>query len=183
MDFGGALSFFAYALLIIVFALAIGVFFYGRILSARLIAKDAAVKEASESIDQTTVQGFVQLRDRLNSGRLLLANHVAMSNFFSSLESILPSTVRFVSLHIMIDTTGVAKVEGTGVSKSFNALSVASGAFASDGRIKDVIFSKMNINKDNSVSFGFSAVLDPKLVAYSPGTEASVSEPSPVTTP
>lgn len=166
-DLGGIFGYIAYAILGVVFLLTIGVFFYGRILSASLASKDDALKKAEASIDLVTIKEFVQLRDRLNSSQTLLNNHIVLSAFFGALESLLPSTVRFTALHLAVDTTGVTKVEGTGVSKSFNALSVASGAFAVDGRINDVIFSKMVINKDNTISFGFSATLDPKLTSFS----------------
>lgn len=176
-DLGGAFAYLSYAILGVVFILAIGVFFYGRILAVNKTAKDELLAKAESSIDAPTIRSFVQLRDRLNSSQTLLANHVALSGFFTALETILPSTVRFSTLHIIVDASGVAKVEGTGVSKSFNALSVASGAFATDGRIKDVIFSKMNINKDSTISFGFSAKLDPKLVSFSPeGIEPGPSQ-------
>ena len=59
-------------------------------------------------------------------------------------------------------------MEGTGVAKSFNALAAASAAFAADGRIKDAIFSNININRDSSVSFALAATLDPKIIAFSP---------------
>lgn len=169
-DFGSALSVLAYLILMIIVVAALGLFFYGRILSSKLASKDAELAKAEAAIDPATVHGFVQLRDRLNAGRALLASHTAPSGFFDVLGSILPATVRFTSLHLVVDATGTAKVDGAGESKSFNALSAASEAFAADGRIKDVIFSKMTINtRDNSVSFGFSALLDPKLVTFSAG--------------
>ena len=170
-DFELVFGFFSYIVLGVIFAVAIGVFFYGRILASDLATKDAALAKAEAAIDPATVESFVQLRDRLNSSRTLLGNHVALSGFFSALETLLPSTVRFTSLHIVVDTAKTTTVEGTGVSKNFNALSAASNAFADDGRIKDVIFSKMNINKDSSVSFDFSATLDPKILAFSPSAE------------
>ncbi|MFZ2167548.1 MAG: hypothetical protein WAV50_01615 [Minisyncoccia bacterium] len=185
-DFGNAFGLFAYILLAVIFVLAAGVFFYGRIQAANLAATNSALQKEEEAIDKPTVQGFVQLRDRLNSGRTLLSSHTAISNFFSVLQSLLPSTVRFTSLHLTIDTAGIAKAEGTGISKSFNALSVASGAFASDGRIKDVIFSKMSINRDSSISFGFSASIDPALISYTgsaPEVTAPATESSSTTTP
>jgi len=167
-DLGGALGFVAYAILVIVLALAAGVFFYDRVLTASEASKQAELATARQGISLATVEGFVHLRDRLKSSQTLLTNHIAFSGFFSAIKTLLPATVRFTSLHVAIDATGATKVEGSGVSKSFNALSVASGAFAADGRIKDVIFSKMIINKDRSVSFQFAATLDPKLTAFSP---------------
>lgn len=180
-DMGGAFALVSYAVLALVFALAIGVFAYGRILAASQSSKDAALASAEASIDPATVESFVQLRDRLNASQGLLASHIAFSNFFSALDTIMPATVRFLTLHLAVDATGVATVEGTGVAKSFNALSAASEAFATDGRIKDAIFSKMNINKDMSVSFGFSASLDPKLIAFTPSTSPTVTATSTAT--
>jgi hypothetical protein len=178
-DFGSALSALAYVIFIVMFLLGIGVFFYGRILAGTLASKEAELAKAEAAIDPATVHSFVQLRDRLNSSQSLLAAHLAPSGFFTALESILPTTVRFTSLHMMIDNTGVAKVDGIGISKSFNALSAASEAFAGDGRIKDVIFSKMTINsRDSSVAFGFSATLAPELITFSPTTAAASSLPT-----
>lgn len=178
-DFGTLLALLAYLILGLIFLSAIGVFFYGRILAGTLESREAALAKAEAAIDPATVLGFVQLRDRLNSGQALLANHIAPSGFFRALQSVLPTTVRFTGLHLTVDSTGAAKVDGSGVSKTFNALSAASAAFANDGRIKNVIFSKMIINRDNSISFGFSATLDPKLVAFSP-SESSLIESQPV---
>lgn len=181
-SFDAVLSFFSYAVLIVVVVLAIGVFFYGRILAGDLSAKDAQLAKAEAAIDPATVESFVQLRDRLNSSKTLLANHVALSGFFSAFGSLLPSTVRFTSLHVVVNSTSPTTVEGAGVSKSFNALAVASNAFAADGRIKDAIFSKMTINKDSSVSFNFSATLDPKILAFSPSAAPSAAGPAATST-
>lgn len=184
MDFGDALSILAYVILALMVALSIGLFLYGRILASQLASKDAALAKAEAAIDPATVQGFVQLRDRLNSGQQLLNGHVAPSRFFTALESILPATVRFTSLHLSLDPSGTVKVEGAGISKSFNALSVASEAFATDGRIKDVIFSRMSINqRDSAVSFGFSATVDPKLIAFTPDEQPFTASSTATSTP
>ncbi len=166
-DLTGAFGFLAYAILGVVFLLALGVFFYGRILAADKASKDEKISAAVATIDLKTVENFVRLRDRLTSGEALLAGHTAFSGFFSSLEKILPTTVRFTELHLSLDVAGAPKVEGSGVAKSFNALAAASTAFAADGRIKDAIFSNITINKDSSVSFALTATLDPEIIAFS----------------
>lgn len=167
-DFTGAFGFFAYGVLAVVFALAIGVFFYGRILAATQAGKDAALTKAEAAIDPATVVGFVRLRDRLNSGATLLANHVAFSGFFTLLETLQPTTVRLTSLHLALTDAKTVKLEGSGTAKSFNALAAASTAFATDGRIKEAIFSNIVVNKDSSVSFALAATLAPSLVTFSP---------------
>lgn len=166
-DLGGAYSLFAYAVLGIVFLMAIGVFFYGQLLRGTQASTDAEIVKAEANIDPATVEGFVRLKNRLNFGKTMLGKHIAFSNVFNSLGTVLPSSVRFVTLHLGMDSSGIARMEGTGVAKSFNALAALSAAFASDGRIKDAIFSKISVRPDSTVSFGFSATLDPKLIAFS----------------
>lgn len=172
-DFGNAFSVAAYGMLILSFLAMFGVFFYGRILSADLSAHNTELADAEAAIDPVTIESFIQLRDRLDSSKRLLAEHVAVSGLFAALEQRLPSTVRFSSFHVVIDAKG-ASIEGTGVSRSFNALAFASESFAADGRFKDIIFSKMSLNKDSSVSFNFSSALDPRLLAFSPSVAAAV---------
>lgn len=174
-DFTGAFGFLMYGILAVVFLLAIGVFLYGQLIAAEQKGKDEKLAQAAANIDHATIEDFVQLNNRLKQSGTLLAKHVAFSNFFDALQTVLPTTVRFSSLHLSFDSHGVPRVEGAGVAKNFNALAAASAAFAADGRIKDAIFSKLSVNKDASVSFNLSAALDPKLAAFAPG--ASVAAP------
>ncbi len=167
-DLAGAFGFLAYTVLGIVFLLALGVFIYGRILADEKASKDKDLSAAVAAIDPQTAESFIRLHDRLVSSKTLLNGHVAFSNVFSLLEKIMPTTVRFMSLHILVDGTGTSRLEGTGIAKSFNALAAASAAFAADGNIKDAIFSSIKVNKDGSVSFMLAAALDPKIVTFSP---------------
>lgn len=177
-----AFTIISYAIFGIVFVLALGVFLYGRILASSKANKDSALAEAQASINPAVVESFVRLRNRLSSGETLLNNHTAFSGFFSAFGSLLPTTVRFTSVHLSLDEKGKANFDGAGVSKSFNALAAASTAFAKDGRIKSAIFSNIVVNaKDSSVSFSFSATLDPKLVVYVPSVPAVTLQTSTAT--
>jgi len=174
--FAGVFNFLSYLILVAVFAFAIGIFLYGRILVADESAKNDALAKAEAAINPATVENFVRLRDRLLSGKELIANHVAFSGFFTSLGELTPATVRFSSIHLSIDDAGIIKLEGSGAAKNFNALAAASIAFARDERIKNAIFSNIKVgNKDNSVSFALSAALDPKIVSFSLRTSAATS--------
>lgn len=64
------------------------------------------------------------------------------------------------------------------MARSFNALAAASNAFATDGRIKDAIFSNISVNKDSTVSFSLSAMLDPKLIIFEPSAAVSSFVPA-----
>ena len=178
-DYSGAFGFFAYLVFFVALTSALGVFFYGRILDATQAAKDAALSKAEAAVDPATVKSFLQLHNRLTSGEQLLAKHLALSDFFALLTTIMPTDVSFSSLHLSLDSTGAVQVEGSGTAKNFNTLAATSIAFAADGRIKNAIFSNIAIRKDNSVTFGFTSTLDPKLVAFvPPATTASTTSAS-----
>lgn len=176
-DLTGAFGFFAYGLLTLVVVLALGVFIYGSILSAQKSSMDADLSKKEAAIDPKTVEEFVRLRDRLTNGMQLLNQHLAFTGFFGTLENLMPATVRLTSLHLSLDDVKGPKLEGAGTAKSFNALAAASNAFATDGHIKDAIFSNITVNQSGSVDFELTAMLDPKLVAYVPSA-APVAAPA-----
>jgi len=182
-DFTNAFGFVMYAILGIVFVLALGVFFYGKLLATEESGKAAQLKIAKDNIDTATIEHYVRLNNRLKQGGTLLANHVAFSNFFNVLQTLLPINVRFSTIHLSFDSHGVPKVDGSGIAKNFNALAAASEALAADSRIKDAIFSKLSVGKDNSVSFGLSATLDSKLTAFAPSAEVEADAVTATSTP
>lgn len=167
---GGIADVIAYLAFVVsgaIFALAVGVFLYGQVLDKTKLSKDAQLSEASKNLDTKVVTGFVRLHDRLAAATMLLSKHVGLSKVFPVIEAIVPSTVRFTSLHLAFDDKGNLKLDAAGVAKNFNSLAVASAAFASDARINGAIFSGIGINnKDGSVNFTLSATLDSKLAAF-----------------
>ncbi len=173
-DFIGIFNVAAYLIFFLTLGLAAGVFSYAQLLEGQRKASDARLAAEQKKIDSTVAENFVRLDNRLTSATTLLNNHVAMSNFFAALGTILPATVRFSTLRLGVADVGKISIEGTGVAKNFNALAAASASFASDGRIRDAIFSRLSVNKDNSVSFSISASVDPKLVLFT-GTETTAS--------
>ena len=182
--YAGALDVFAYSMLCLSVALALGVFAYGLVLGSTKEKKDTALRNAEAAIDPITVKNFVHLRNRLSISQSLLASHVAFSNFFSALEKMLPATARLSNLHLVVDTTGTIHLDASGTAKSFNVLASVSKAFADDGQIKDAIFSNIVVDqKDTSVSFTLKATIDQKLIAFSPViSEAEVPAPPATTT-
>lgn len=176
VDFVSAFNFLALGIFLVTLGLAVGVFLYSGVLSAQLNSKNEDLANNRKKIDTTLAHSFVRLHDRLASGQQLLDNHVALSNFFDTLGTVLPTTVRFSALHVSAGEQGKITIDGSGVAKNFNALAFASAEFARTGSIKDAIFSRLVVNKDNSVSFSLTASVDPKLVAFSAtGLESEVA--------
>ena len=182
-DYAGAFSFIAYGILGVVVLLAVGAVAYGFVLDATKAKKDADLATAEKSIDPEIVKGFVQLQNRLNASVALINNHVALSGLFAAFEKTLPSAARIATMHLSVDTAGGVKLDASGVAKNFNVLAAVSSALATDNRIKDAIFSNIVVSqKDNSVSFAFSAMIDPKFVAFDPLSYADAPQSQATTT-
>lgn len=168
-DLTGLFGVLMYAILGVIILLAAGIFFYERLLIRTENEKHEQLAKAKSNIDSATIESFVRLKDRLDSGEALLNKHLALSNFFSVLENTMPSTIRFSSLDINVNEKGdEATVRAVGAAKNLNALAAASASFADDGRIKDAIFSKITVSPEGgSISFSLAATLVPKLIAFS----------------
>lgn len=162
----------------IVILMAVGVFAYSRFLRSEADQKASELQAAEQNVDQDTVEGFLRLRDRLTSAQNILSNHIELSQFFSVLENLTVTSVRFSSLSVTVTPDHGADIKMSGVARDFNALAAQSASFATDKRIKQAIFSGINSDK-GGVTFSVAAKLDPKLVVI---PAASAVQAAPATT-
>ncbi len=164
----GAFAFFGYGLLALMLVAAGGVFSYSHILESQKTAKDAELAKMEASIDPKTADGFVRLRDRLQSGKTLVANHLALSRFFGDFDTLIPTGVRFSALSLAPVTGASGKLTAAGSARTFNQLAVLSSNFAADGNIRDAIFSNLTVDpQSGAVAFTLTASVDAALTAFS----------------
>jgi Tfp pilus assembly protein PilN len=164
----GVIWYGAYVVLVGALVLALLVFVYGRILSSTKTSRNTALEQKIAKLDVAAITSFVRLHDRLLTGATLLENHTAFSGFFSIIETVMPSTIRFTSLHVTSKDGADPAFIGIGVAKSYNALAAASLAFSKDTRVKEVLFSGISPNQDGSVAFTLSAKISASAVAFVP---------------
>ncbi len=164
--------------------LAGSIFAYNRYLTHTLVSKQAQLVQAQGKVDENTIEDFVRLRDRLSNGKDLLTNHVVLSQFFTTLESLTLQNIQFSNLKLSIAGDHTAKLEMKGTAKNFNALAAQSNAFAGEKRIKRAIFSDINLTQAKLVSFSLTADVDSKLIIEGSSVTASQqTAPIPVSNP
>ena len=144
----------------------VGVFLFQQYLGSVLVKKEEALKIAEERITTSGIEEFIRLSDRLTTGKELLENHIALSQFLTVLESSTLANVRFSSMSFVLEE-GVPTVEMVGVARTFNALAAQSNTFGANPEIKSAIFSGITVNPGGSVSFIVSAKLTPEFVTMS----------------
>lgn len=149
---------------IISIASSAGVLGYEMYLKNARDQKSADLALAQKSVDLDTVEGFIRLKNRLNTVEHLLDRHVALSEFFDTLESRTLQTVRFSGLSVAVEDDRSAEIQMEGVARSFNALAAQSSAIAAEKRIKRAIFSDISVNENGTVAFSLTATVDPRLI-------------------
>ncbi|MDB5190214.1 MAG: putative pilN [Parcubacteria group bacterium] len=156
----------------IVVLMAVGVFAYDKYLTNSLQTKADQLATAQKRVDQNTIEEFVRLRDRLNTGTDLLTNHIVLSQFLDTLESLTLQNVRFNSMKLAVAGDHTAKIDILGTAKTFNALAAQSNAFAGEKLIKRAIFANITLSQSKLVTFRLTADIDPRLVVAGTGTGA-----------
>ncbi|MFA6554640.1 MAG: hypothetical protein WCS89_04015 [Candidatus Paceibacterota bacterium] len=163
--------------------------------SANLSYKtELAVKE--KQFDLNLIENLKQVNIQIDSARNLLSNHVAMSNIFDIIGQFTIEKVRFLSM----DFKAPANSGGNfSVSMKGYGTSLESVAFQSDilGQLSEYNLSKIvknpilfdpTLDSNGTVSFGFSAEIDPGSLSYKRTIESGLNNVSgtstdPLTTP
>lgn len=153
---------------------AVGIFAYGQFLSSIQKAKAAELQKAQDAVNADTLRDYIRLKDRLNSGEMLLDNHIMLSRFFDELETLTLSNVQFQNLTVTVAGDGSAKVSLDGLAKNFNALAVQSNNVAADKLFKSAIFSSIAFDGSGHIKFKLTADIDPSLIHVTQKSAGSV---------
>lgn len=154
------------ALLIVSLLASAAAFGYTYYLKGVRAEKIEALKAEQSKVSDTTVEGFIRLRNRLSVAQDILNSHVMTSQLFDELELRTLADVRFSGFDYVTDPDGSITITMDGTARTFNALAAQSAVFAEEGsRIRRAIFSDISTDDKTGVSFSLTAIVDPALVA------------------
>ena len=140
----------------------------------RAIAQDQT-SLASKNIDLDTANNLIKMNDRLLNVSDLLQKHLAVSNLFEALASSTLQSVQFVSLIYTVVDAHTVTINLTGKAPNFAAVALQSDTFAQQSFLKNVTFSDLALNPDNSVNFKVDASVDPSFLKYQGQTSLGTS--------
>lgn len=154
------------------------VFGYEKYLGSVIDVKTAALDKARSEINRQQVEDFIRLKQRFDSGKILLDNHVTASRFFTLLETSTLQNVKYDDLKLSLDEGGAASVSLSGVARSFNTLAAQSQEIANNRNFKRSIFSDIRINTNGTVGFTLTADIDEDLMRMQvPAAAEAPAEP------
>jgi len=154
-----------------------GAYAYGQYL---LQAQNTYKDQLATRENQFNISLIEQLKSenvKIDLARQVLNNHVALSQVFDMISRITIENVRFMNLDISVPTLTNNSSNGVKISLQGYGTSFSAVAFQSDvlnqldqyglrNIVKNPILSNPTQGTNNTVSFGFSAMIDPASLSY-----------------
>ena len=160
-------------------------------LKRKLLIQDITTEQNTIASNQTgivsdtdTVQNIIDLNSRIIVGNQLLANHVAISPVFAFLQEVTLQDVRFNNFVFSSagkDANGNAtvQVQLAGVARDWESVASQEDEFdLPDWKniISQPKLSGFSLNADGSISFSFSAIINPKYLSYASANTRTLSK-------
>jgi len=156
-------------LFIVALALAGGVWLWKGALVSQIEKDKAALVAAKDSYEEATINPLIRLDSRIEQSKLLLAKHIAVSPVFIMLEKNVLRNIQLKSMKFSSGNDAKIKIDLSGTASSYDALSKQADAFGSETLrlfISQPVISDFSPTTNGSISFNFTAMVDPKLVSY-----------------
>ena len=123
--------------------------------------------------DSLTIESLVELDSRINVANKLLSNHIAVSPIFNFLQQATLKSVRFKNFSftsVNKDSTKKVSIQMSGQAKDWETVASQADEFGKT-EWKKIIdepkISNLSLNSDGSISFIFSAYINPDYLIYS----------------
>lgn len=163
----GLLSFLGTVVFVASLVSAGAVYFYKVSLASQVKSKGNMLKTAEERFDSNLVEEMQKLDKRINGSREILSSHVIISPIFKVLQEFTLRSISFTKFTYTFDPIeNRVNVEMSGKATGYDAIALQSDAFATNRYIKDPIFSNLNLDDKNRITFDFVFYVDPTFINF-----------------
>lgn len=164
----------AFLIFIITVAGFAGVFFYKFALQRRIESQIESMRKIKDEFDEKFINDASRLDSRMVNVERLLNNHLSPSALFSLLEEYTLQSVSFNKFTFTDTKDGKIQITGNGEADNnnekktgFESIVLQSDSFGKSQVMKNILFSDLQPNiQKGTVTFTFSAILDPRVVLY-----------------
>lgn len=161
----GILTLIGFLLVFFVLAMAGGLWVYRSSLQKQVTDAQAILADTQKFFEPTVLNELKTVSRRITVGKVLLANHAAVSPFFSLLsDSTLPQ-VRFSRLDLAMDGEKPT-ILLSGEAEGYRVIAQQSRVFGQYSSIRDHLFSNFVLTPKGRVSFDLAVNPDPRLLTF-----------------
>lgn len=159
-------SLLATVVFIVALALSGGVFFYKQLTQKQIDANKVSLEKAKGAFEPETINQIVRLDTRLETGRKLLAGHIAVTPFFDYLSSITLKSVRFKTFEFTYLAKDKIQVEMMGQARDYASVALQSDLLNSQKDLKNTLIGDMSLESAGTIAFKVETLVDPRLLSY-----------------
>lgn len=163
----GVFPILATLILVLTILCSIGLFFYKGYLNKQKESLSISLVSIKDSFEEGTIENLESFEKRINAAKDVLASHVVLTPLFNLLgETTIPS-IQYTKFEHEIKENGFY-VKIIGISRDYRSIALQADVFNGEkGRyFKNVIFSNLTKNIDNSITFNLEFNVDPSLLSY-----------------
>ncbi len=145
-----------------------GAYFYKIQISKKISVLEDSLDTQSDALKSEIVslEDLARFDKKLTISSALLDRHVSARPLLKLLSDNTLKTVRFRNLTAKFLDSGGVEIRMSGEARSFNSIALQSKAFADTKRLSNIVFSNLNVGRDNAVVFDFSAKLKEPFSLY-----------------
>ncbi len=175
------------AIAVLLFIISIGAaggsYFWKSYLETAQIGYKTQLAQREKQFNPNLIEDLKRQNVKIDTGKQLLANHIAVSHIFDIIGRLTIEDVRFMSMEM---TTGATKNEGIKIALKGYGTTLSAVAFQSDvlGQleryglrkvVKNPILSDPALDTNGLVAFGMTATVDPVSLSYEKNLAASTA--------
>jgi len=160
------LSVVTFIIFIVILIVAGGTFVYKMNLNRVIDRQKESLVTIQESFNPVLINEASRLNKRIESVGYLLENHTSPSQIFNLLEKFTLKTVQFNSLTYTTEQDGLVRVSISGIADSFKTVVLQSDSYGDTGYLRDILFTDLQPNDQNNITFNLDGTIDAELVLY-----------------
>jgi hypothetical protein len=162
----GFFSFLSSIIFFITLLVAGGAFGWHKYLDSAKVKIQSDLDRNVKSFEPQTLDEYVRLNNRIDSAKILLSKHVAISYIFDFLSENTIQSVKFNDFKYEITPDGSANLSMNGEAKSYNAVAYQAEVFGRERSLKTPLFSNLDLDTFGNVVFNFTTQIDPGFITY-----------------
>lgn len=165
-------------LLIIMGVASGGLYMYKNYLVKQKETLSNSLIKVRDSFEKATIDELALYDKRVNTAKQILNGHVVLSPLFTLLGDLTIPEVQYTKFEHTTSDKGFS-VKLSGVAADYRSIALQADAFnATKGRsFKNVVFSNLTKNKDNSVGFDLEFNVEPALLSYEKNSVLEEAQP------
>ncbi len=153
-------------------------FLIGKNILANMIGKQKAELTTKTSLfDHTLTEELSNLKTRMDSGEMLLKNHVALSSLFNVLQKDTLKTIQLKDFVYGV-TADNRTVALKGEARNYAGLALQADSLTKEKNMQNPVFSDITLDDHGNVTFSFKATVLPPMISYE--QKLSTVSPGPV---